>query len=164
MKKLVLMSLSATVFVATGVTSAWAQNNRIYRCGSVYTNSPPAGQKDCKPMEGGNVTVVQSARSGDGVRTASVGKAATALEGERLRQRNAQARQALEVEIQKAQSKQEDLLKQFNNGEPEKAGPESRNHQKYLDRVAELKTNIDRNENEIEDLRRELDRLSSEPK
>ena len=165
MKKLVLMSLSAAVFVAMGVPSAWAQSNRIYRCGSVYTNNPPAGQKDCKPVIGGNVTVVPSSRPGsDGVKVSAAGQAAAGLEGERLRQRNAEARQALEVEIRKAQAKQDDLLKQFNNGEPEKAGSEFRNHQKYLDRVAELKSDMDRNETQIEDMRRELERLGSESK
>jgi hypothetical protein len=166
MKKLVLMSLSAAVFVAMGVPSAWAQNNRIYRCGSVYTNNPLAGQKDCKPVSGGNVTVVQSPRSssGDGARAASVSQAAAGLEGERMRQRNAEARQTLEAEILKAQAKQEDMLKQFNNGEPEKTGIEYRNYQRYLDRVADLKSDMDRNENQIEGMRRELDRLASESK
>lgn len=165
MKKLVLISLAATVFVAIAGSPAWAQSNRVYRCGNVYTNNPPAGQKDCKPVSGGNVTVVQSPRPGsDGVRVSAAGQAAAGLEGERLRQRNAEARQALEAEIRKAQAKQDDLLKQFNNGEPEKAGSEFRNHQKYLDRVAELKSDMDRNETQIEDMRRELDRLASESK
>jgi len=52
------------------------------------------------------------------------------------------------------------LLKEYNNGEPEKQGMESRNHQKYLDRVAEIKANLLRNESDIAGIRRELGRVS----
>ena len=38
-------------------------------------------------------------------------------------------------------------------------GPEHRNYQKYLDRVAELKAAIARNESDIAGIRRELGRL-----
>jgi hypothetical protein len=40
-------------------------------------------------------------------------------------------------------------------------GPELRNHQKYLDRVADLKSSIERNESDLSGLQRELDRLPS---
>jgi len=53
------------------------------------------------------------------------------------------------------------LLKEYNNGEPEKLGPEHRNHQKYLDRVAELKASIARNDSDIDGIRRELSRVPS---
>ncbi len=39
-------------------------------------------------------------------------------------------------------------------------GPEHRNHQKYLDRVAEMKAALERNEKDIEGLTRELTRAS----
>ena len=52
-----------------------------------------------------------------------------------------------------------ELLKEYNNGEPEKIGPEFRNHQKYLERTAELKASIARNESDIAGIRRELNRL-----
>jgi hypothetical protein len=50
---------------------------------------------------------------------------------------------------------------EYNNGEPEKMGNESRNHQKYLDRVAELKASIARNESDIAGIRRELGRAGA---
>ena len=52
------------------------------------------------------------------------------------------------------------LKNELNNGEPERRGDE-RNYQKYLDRVAELKANIGRNESDIEGIRRELTRIPS---
>src|SRR5574343_1110453 len=37
--------------------------SRIYRCGNSYTHTAPeAGRTDCKVLEGGNLTVVQTAR------------------------------------------------------------------------------------------------------
>jgi hypothetical protein len=51
------------------------------------------------------------------------------------------------------------LQKEYNAGEPEKLGPEARNHQKYLDRVADLKASITRNEEDIAGIRREMGRL-----
>ena len=65
----------------------------------------------------------------------------------------------LESELRKAESKQTELLKEYNNGEPEKQGSEAKNYQKYLDRVAEMKAQIARNESDIAGIRRELGRL-----
>jgi hypothetical protein len=72
--------------------------------------------------------------------------------------RDAEARTILEAELKKAEARQAELLKEYNNGEPEKLGPEHRNHQKYLDRVADLKASIARNESDIAGLKRELGR------
>jgi hypothetical protein len=38
-------------------------------------------------------------------------------------------------------------------------GAEARNHQKYLDRVQEMKANLQRNEADIASIRREIGRL-----
>ena len=54
---------------------------------------------------------------------------------------------------------EEDALRRdFNNGEPERRGDE-RNYQKYLDRVAELKSSIARAEADLSSLRTEISRL-----
>jgi len=63
--------------------------------------------------------------------------------------------------LKKAEARQAELLKEYNNGEPEKLGPETRNHQKYLDRIAELKASMARNESDIAGIRRELGRVPS---
>jgi hypothetical protein len=83
------------------------------------------------------------------------------VDADSQRARDADARVILESELKKAEARQAELLKEFNNGEPEKLGPEHRNHQKYLDRVAELKAGIARNENDIAGIKRELGRVAS---
>jgi hypothetical protein len=159
MKKPLLMSLTATLFVASVAAAGLAQaQGRVYRCGNEYTNTVQPGQKGCKPLEGGNVTVVQSPRATDSVRVANAFQA-TRIEGDQQRARDLGARQILESELRKAEARQAELVQEYNNGEPEKMGPEFRNHQKYLDRVAELKASIERNESDLAGLRRELDRL-----
>ena len=50
------------------------------------------------------------------------------------------------------------MLKDFNNGEPERTGDE-KNFQKYLDRVANMRTGIDRKQADIAALKRELAKL-----
>lgn len=158
MKKPLPMSLIATLFVAGLAASGLAQaQGRIYRCGNEYTNTVQPGQKGCKLLEGGNVTVVSPPR--ETVRMASANQVGSRVEGDQQRQRDADARQILEAELRKAEARKNELIQEYNNGEPEKIGPEFRNHQKYLDRVAELKASIERNESDLAGLRRELDRL-----
>jgi len=105
MKKSYLMSLTATIFVANLVVAslAQAQGNRIYRCGNEYTNTVQPGQKGCKLVEGGNVTVVQRPRPVENVRLAATSQAVANLEAERQRQRDADARMILEAELRKAE-------------------------------------------------------------
>jgi hypothetical protein len=156
--KYVLLIPLLTVF-CLGNSSA---QDRIYRCGNEYTNTVPAGQKhNCKLLDGGNVTVVQTQRP---VAAAPVRVAAATQTGPRIdtpeqRSRDSDAKQILESELKRSQIRREDLLKEYNNGEPEKLGPETRNHQKYLDRVAELKANIARNDSDIAGIQREIGRV-----
>jgi hypothetical protein len=134
----------------------------IYRCGNEYTNNKPdARAKGCKLIEGGNVTVVQGAS----VPKASAAKSGTAprVDASEQKARDSDRRQILQDELKKALARQDELQKEYNNGEPEKQGGEARNHQKYLDRVAELKASLARNENDINGIRREIDRLPSTP-
>jgi len=154
--------------IAAAATQAPAQT-RIFRCGNTYTNNAAEAQaKGCKPIEGGNVTVVEGTRvntkaaaPASGVRVASAPQdgAEPAHHADGQRARDADARAILEAELKKAEARQSELLKEYNNGEPEKLGPEHRNYQKYLDRVAELKANIARNENDIAGIKRELGRF-----
>lgn len=157
MKHALLISLTATFFVANG----FAQD-RIYRCGNEYTNTlPTANKSGCKLIDGGNVTVVQSPRplAAVPVRVAAASQAGQRIDSTEQRSRDSDARLILDSELRKAEARREELLKEYNNGEPEKFGPETRNHQKYLDRVAELKANIERNDSDIAGIRRELGRV-----
>ncbi len=153
---------AALVFVAP----TWAQD-RIYRCGNEYTNTVTDAQaKNCKLVSGGNVTVVQAARPNPGTKIASasvgqVGQPGQRIDASEQRAKDSDARLILESELKKAELRQAELGREYNNGDPEKLGPETRNNQKYLDRVAELKASIARNESDIAGIRRELGRVPS---
>lgn len=159
------------VLAATAAASHAQNSLTIYRCsGNVYTNDgAEARSKGCKAMEGGNITVVQGTRvnqpANPPVRVANAPQAAASpvqrLDADGQRARDSDAREILESELKKAQARQAELVKEYNNGEPEKLGPEHRNYQKYLDRIAELKTSIARNENDIAGIKRELGRVTS---
>ena len=158
MKHPLVIPFAATLFVAGGLAQAQNQGQeRIYRCGNEYTNAIPAGQKsNCKPLSGGNVTIVQSYNFAPPVRVATAAQAGQRVGTAEQRARDSDARQILESELRKAESRREELLREYNNGEPEKLGAETRNHQKYLDRVADLKAGIERAESDMAGLRREL--------
>jgi hypothetical protein len=157
MKPLLLLPLAAILLVAN---SANAQD-RIYRCGNEYTNNVAEAQaRNCKLIEGGNVTVVQGPRvpATSAVKLASATQAGQRVDASEQKARDSDARTILESELKKAQARQAELLKEYNNGEPEKRGDEGRNFQKYLDRVAELKSGIARNDSDIAGIKRELER------
>ncbi|NUT14705.1 MAG: hypothetical protein HOQ33_09405 [Cupriavidus sp.] len=160
------ITLLLAVSLAALAAQTHAQSGRVWRCGNEYTNDATvAQQRGCKIMEGGNVTVVQSQRptvtaSSRGSSAASSPPGSPRVESADQRARDNDARTVLESELRKAESKQTELLKEYNNGQPEKQGAESRNYQKYLDRVAEMKAQIDRNESDIAGIRRELGRLA----
>jgi hypothetical protein len=63
------------------------------------------------------------------------------------------------MELRKVEARQSELLAEYNRGEPEKRTDEIRNNQKYLDRVADIKTQLTRADSDIASLKRELARL-----
>ncbi len=176
MKTASLIFLAAASFATA--TAALAQE-RVWRCGNEYTNNATvAQQKGCKIMEGGNVTVVQGTKpsggggggggsassSGSGGSSAARAPAGSPrVEGVDQRARDGEARSVLEAELRKAEARQTELKKDYNGGEPEKQGSEGRNYQKYLDRVAEMKAELARNESDIAGIRREIGRLPGKP-
>ncbi|MDB5751328.1 MAG: hypothetical protein JWP65_1749 [Ramlibacter sp.] len=161
--------LSFLVFAFSADAMAQAP---IWRCGNTYTNEEIKGQA-CKLVEGGNVTVVQGtkvngAAAQSGPREVKVGSAPQTVSapGQRVdsteqRARDGEARTILEAELKKAEARHAELLKEFNNGQPDKLGPETKNYQKYLDRVADLKASIERNERDIAGIKRELGRSNN---
>jgi len=159
MKYPVLIPLLAMFLVA----NSYAQS-RIFRCGNEYTNNATEAQaRGCKVVEGGNVTVVEGtsvANTPAPVRVAAAPQSSQRVDEADQRARGSDSRAILEAELRKAEARQAELVKEYNNGEPEKQGSEARNHQKYLDRVAELKAAIARNESDIAGIRRELGRVS----
>lgn len=165
MKSLYLIPLAAVLFAA----GADAQT-KIWRCGNTYTNNEAqARAAGCRLVEGGNITVVEGTRvhgaapaapvATNGGGATRIASAPQRIDSSEQKARDAEARAILDAELKKAEARQAQLVKEYNNGEPEKLGPEHRNHQKYLDRVAELKAGIARNETDIAGLRREISRL-----
>ncbi|MBY0453490.1 MAG: hypothetical protein K2Q11_01235 [Burkholderiaceae bacterium] len=180
MNKLLYLLSCAALLVPT----AWAQD-RIYRCGNEYTNNAShAKDRNCKLVEGGNVTVVPSKRSGAGASGASTGASASTSAGgstaatpapaaappspSRLassdqRARDADARAILESELRKAEGRLAELTREYNNGAPERNALDLRNPQRYMERTAELKASVARAESDVAGIRRELARLAPKP-
>lgn len=136
----------------------------IYRCGNEYTNTKPDARsnKKCTRVESGNVTVIQGTpvpKSAAPKPNTASGSNAPRVDAAQQKTRDSDMRLILQEELKKAQSRLEELKREYNNGEPDKLGPEARNHQKYLDRVAELKASLARTESDIAGIRREIDRL-----
>ncbi|MDH4450096.1 MAG: hypothetical protein QE265_05830 [Rhodoferax sp.] len=158
------MKFNPLILVLT-LSASWngLAQERIYRCGNEYTNTVTEHQaKSCKLVAGGNVTVVQARKPGTQASASAAPPAASTASksgSEDQRAKDSDARLILESELKKAESRQQELLREYNNGEPERLGPETRNAQKYIDRVTELKAAIARNESDIAGIRRELGRL-----
>ena len=142
----------------------------VFRCvgadgkSTEYINNVKDAQsRGCKTMQGGNLTVVQgsAAPRAPVVRVASVGTSpGSRTDGSPdQKARDSDSRSILESELKKAEVRLAEQQKEFNNGEPEKQGIEGRNYQRYLDRVAEMKDGISRNQSDIAGLKRELSRL-----
>ncbi len=156
---LVLMGLA----LAAWPVAATSEPQRIYRCGNAYTNQPDPTM-NCKPMAGGSVTVIEGTRvqgtqAVGAAANASGGAGAVKVEGADQRQRDAQAQVVLQSELQRAQQLQADLLREWNNGEPERRADEFRQPQKYQDRVAQLRAALQRTQADVAGLQRELARL-----
>lgn len=158
--KSALLTLSIAASTAAIAFPGLAQDT-IYRCGNEYTNNAAvAKQRGCKRVEGGNVTIIQGTRPQAGSPGATRSPQGPRVDTNEQRARDADSRAILEAELRRAETRQAELVKEFNGGEPEKLGPEHRNHQKYLDRVSQLESSLARGENDLASLRRELGRLA----
>ena len=170
--KFTLLLSSFTLLLASAGSAVWAQ--QIFRCAGAdgaapeYINNPKDAQtRNCKAMTGGNVTVVQGTavvaapRAPVRVATTTPSGGTRSDGGPEQRARDSDSRSILESELKKAESKLVEQQKDYNNGEPEKQGIEGRNYQRYLDRVAELKDGIARNQSDIAGIKREISRLPS---
>ncbi len=136
---------------------------RVYRCGKEYTNQPDPA-RHCKPLSGGNITVIEGTRVSRGGETVAM-SASSASDAKvdigQQRQRDAQAQAVLQAELQKAQAQRQELLRQWNQGEPERRADELKHPQRYQERVAQLRAALQRVEADVAGLQRELTRVSS---
>ena len=163
--------------VAAAPAVVFAQD-RIYRCGNEYTNNATqARERGCKLVEGGNVTVVQGTRpaaapaastgggnssagaAGSGGAPAASPPSAPRVATSDQKQRDSDARAILESELRKAEARHAELVKEYNNGTPERNALDLRNPQRYMERTAELKASLARSESDIAGIKREIGRL-----
>lgn len=168
--------LALGVFAMGLPPSAQAQ---VFRCpnNEYINNADLARSKGCKAIDNGNLTIVHGDNNYSNNNNASAPAPARAntpapvrrnnnsaappppaSSNPAQRERDTNARRILEAELSKAQQKLSTLKAEYKNGEPDRLGNE-RNYQKYLDRVAEMKAEISRTENDISGLQREINRI-----
>ena len=154
------------ITLAPGVQAA---SPVVYRCPGppvLYTDGLTALEaqtRGCRVIETPPVTVVPAVKPKP---TAAAAPSATTtprpaesrVNASDQRARDAEARRILEGELRSGEEKLAALKTEFNNGEPERRGDE-RNYQRYLDRVADLKTQIQRRESDVAAIRREIGKL-----
>lgn len=151
-------------------TTVWAQaaSGPVYRCPGppvLYTDAltpEEARDKGCRVIESSPITVLPArppAKAAPAPAAAPSARAPDArVDAGAQRARDSDSRRILESELRREEDRLAELRKEYNNGEPERLGNE-RNYQKYLDRVADLKSGIARKEADILALKRELAKL-----
>ncbi len=164
-------ALTALALLPLGVA---AQDGKpVYRCPGppvLYTDAYSAAEareRGCRTIEGAPVTVVQVPRpraasappaGNSAANNAAARGPESRVDPQQQRARDADARRILAEELRREQERLALLQREYNNGEPERRGDE-RNYQRYLDRVAEMRSAILRKEADIAAIRRELAKL-----
>ncbi|MEO8312980.1 MAG: hypothetical protein ABI520_17550 [Caldimonas sp.] len=144
----------------------------MYRCpGNDYNNTITASEAEklrCKKVENAAVTVIQSAPGSASAASApparppaAIAEPMSAADSAALRTRASNARRSLEGRLKSEEGRLSVLEKEFNGGEPERRIDEF-DFQKYLDRVARMRSAISRKQIEIAELRREIDKLPTQ--
>ena len=134
----------------------------VYKCPGppiLYTDAlsaKEAQEKGCKAIDGAPITVIQAQRPR--VPASSSTKDGSRVDAQAQAQRDDDRRKVLQDELNSAQAKLAELQQQYNGGNPERQGDE-RNYQKYLDRVADMKAAIARQQSDIEAIKNELAKL-----
>lgn len=155
-----LILLASMPWVADAAPGSSAEGQTMYRCpGNEYNNTLSAKEakdKGCKTIEGAPITIIQSVKPRAGATpAASSGPAGSKVDPAEQRARDNDARRILEAELKREEDRLAAMKVDYNNGQPERQGNE-KNYQKYLDRVADMKTAIARKESDILALKREI--------
>ena len=153
---LIVSALSLACGLPGGVRAQAAGSGAaVYRCPGppvLYTDalSPQeARERGCRTIEGAPITIVQDSRprppgSASAPTSASAARPAEArVDAAVQRARDSDARRILTEELRREEERLALLRKEYNDGQPERRG-EERNYQKYLDRVAAMKSDIAR--------------------
>ena len=140
-----------------------ARADVTYKCPNhVYSNTMSAKEakdKGCTVLDNAPISVIQAQkpRAGSGAGASSPGTGRVDPADQRAR--DTDARRILESELRREEDRLAQMKTEYNNGQPDRIGPENKNFQKYLDRVAEMKAAIARKEGDIAALKRELQKF-----
>jgi hypothetical protein len=157
----------ALLLLASVAARAQGDSGPVYRCPGnpeSYTNMlTPQQAKDrgCRTIEGSPITIVQTRRPTPAPPAPASGArpADSRIDPAEQRARDSDARRILQDELQREEQRLAELRKEYNDGQPERRGDE-RNYQKYLDRTASLKAQIERKEQDVAAIRRELAKVA----
>lgn len=165
----VLLALPALLSLSGAVQA----QDAVYRCGQEYTNAPKDPSR-CERLASQGVTVIpglKPARTDPlAVPTLSAAPASAALNSAVLnnavpnttdapqRQRDQQARTIVASELEKTRQRHAELVQTYRQGAPAPTEADGQSPQKYQERVASLKADIERHERDIDSLQRELAR------
>lgn len=146
-----------------GSAATWAQQ-QTWRCpGSFFTNDAAEAQRrgGCTLVEGGNISVIPSLSRDN--RDPNAGDRAPASVHQAPQQPPQQPsadvvaqRNRLSAQINQVQRELTALEAEYNNGEPDRIGPEFRNFQKYLDRVERLRNEVAQKRAQLETLQTQM--------
>jgi hypothetical protein len=161
-----LAAALALVVALPAAAQAPSDGSVMYRCpGNDYSNTITAAEAEkrrCKKVENAAVTIIQPADAASAPPPPPAPPAAlettSRADSEALRARANNNRRALEGKLKSEEGRLSTLEQEFNGGEPERRIDEF-DFQKYLDRVAAMRTAITRKQIEIAELRREIDKL-----
>lgn len=154
-----------TLTTALGLVPAMAQEVRaVYRCPGppvLYTDAlsaQEARERGCRTIEGAPVTIVQAPPRPRPAASAASRPADTRVDPAAQRARDSDARRILLEELRREEGQLAALRAEYNNGEPERRGDE-RNYARYAERVAEMKSAIQRKEADLAAIKREIAKL-----
>jgi hypothetical protein len=164
-----ILALAALLaWAMPGLALAQPATATYYQCpGNVFTNTISAKEAEarkCTAREAREPTTIPGpkprpvAASGAPAATGGSGPGTVRVDPAAQRARVSDARRILETELRTEEERLAALQKDYNNGEPERQGNE-RNYQKYLDRVAEMRSAISRKEADIAAIKREITKL-----
>ncbi len=173
--RLLVLPLLVSIGLLPALASA---QGTVYRCPGppvLYTDSltpKEAADRGCRSIEGAPVSVVQAPRpklpptttsnpTPSSIPSTPSGGAGenSRIDSSTQRARDSDRRTVLQAELSAAERRLAELKAEYNNGNPERRGDE-RNFAKYQERVADLKAQIDRQESDLQAIRRELGKLN----
>jgi hypothetical protein len=151
--------VTCSLFILGLGAAALAHADVTYKCpGNTYSNTLSAKEakdKGCTVLDNAPITVIQAQKPRTGASNAS-SPGTGRVDPAEQRARDTDARRILEAELRREEDRLAQMKTEYNNGAPDRLGAESKNYQKYLDRVADMKVAITRKEGDIAALKREM--------